>query len=91
MHNYHTNVFEADKIGQKSSPQCHFTYTFLLFLFRSGVPPNTLLAVGVLTYPQLPAMASNVCTTDARLGGVGQVPPKTKILGTLVKLGDCDK
>ena len=35
----------------------------------------TLLTVGALTDPQLPATASNVCTTDARLGGVGRVPP----------------
>ena len=34
---------------------------------------------GALTDPQLPAAASNVCTTDARLGGVGRVPhPQTK-------------
>ena len=28
-----------------------------------------------ITYIQLPATASNECTTDARLGGVGRVPP----------------
>ena len=64
---------------QKPSPKCHFTYIFLLFLFRSGAPPMTLLTVdcwtGVLTDPRLPATASNVCTTDARLGGVGRVAP----------------
>ena len=42
----------------------------------------TLLTAGVLTDPQLPATASNVCTTDARLGGVGRVAPQTKILAT---------
>ena len=35
----------------------------------------TLLTAGALTDPRLPATASNVCTTDARLGGVGRVPP----------------
>ena len=56
----------------------------LLFLFRSGAPPITLLTAGALTDPRLPATASNVCTTDARLGGVGRVPPPppTKILAT---------
>ncbi len=34
-----------------------------------------LLTAGALTDPRLPATASNVCTTDARLGGVGRVPP----------------
>ena len=48
----------------------------------------TLLTAGALTDPRLPATASNVCTTDARLGGVGRVPPPpppTKILATPVK------
>ena len=35
----------------------------------------TLLTAAALTGPRLPATASNVCTTDARLGGVGRVPP----------------
>ena len=34
----------------------------------------TLLTAGALTDPRMPATASNVYTTDARLGGVGQVP-----------------
>ena len=55
-----------------------FHLYFLLFLFRSGAPPMTLLTAGALTDPQLPATASNVCTTDARLGGVGRVPPPNK-------------
>ena len=43
----------------------------------------TLLTAGALTDPRLPATASNVCTTDAKLGGVGRVPPpQTKILAT---------
>ena len=44
----------------------------------------TLLNYGALTDPQLPATASHWYTTDARLGGVGRVPPPTKILATLV-------
>ena len=63
-----------------------FHLYFLLFLFRSGAPRMTLLTAGALTDPWLPAIASNVCTTDARLGGVGRVPPpQTKILSTPVK------
>ena len=59
----------------KTLPQMSFHLYFLLFLFRSGAPPMTLLTAGALTDPRLPATASNVCTTDARLGGVGRVPP----------------
>ena len=46
----------------------------------------TLLTAGALTDPRLPATASNVCTTDARLGGVGRVAPKQKILATPVAI-----
>ena len=42
----------------------------------------TLPTVGALAEPQLPATASNVCTTDARLGGVGRVPPNKKSSAT---------
>ena len=38
----------------------------------------TLLTAGALTDPQLPTLASNVRMTDARLGGVGLVPPPNK-------------
>ena len=64
------------------SPNVISTIFVLVFLFRSGAPPMTLLTAGALTNPRLPATASNVCTTDARLGGVGRVPPPppTKIL-----------
>ena len=62
----------------KTLPQMSFHLYFLLFLFRSGAPPMTLLTAGALTDPRLPATASNVCTTDARLGGVGRVPPPNK-------------
>ena len=61
----------------KTLPQMSFHLYFLLFLCRSGAPPMTLLTAGALTDPRLPATASNVCTTDARLGGVGRVPPKS--------------
>ena len=45
----------------------------------------TLLTAGALTETQLPATATNVCTTDARVGGIGWVPPpQTKILATPV-------
>ena len=46
--------------------------------FRSGAPPMTLLTAGALTDPHLPATASNVCTTDVRLGGVGRVARPNK-------------
>ena len=52
-----------------------FHLYFWPILFRFWPPPMTLLIAGVLTDPQLPAISSNVCTTDARLGGVGQVAP----------------
>ena len=55
-----------------------FDQYFWLFLFRSGAPPLTLLTAGALTDPQLPATASDVCTTEGRLGGVGRVPPPNK-------------
>ena len=51
----------------------------------------TLLTAGALTAPQLPATASNVCTTDAWPGGVGRVPlAQTKILATPV-FGNIDR
>ena len=49
-------------------------------------PPMILLTAGALTDPQLPARASNVYTTDARLGGIDRVAPQTKILATPVLL-----
>ena len=62
-----------------------FHLYFLLLLFRSGAPPMTLLATGLLTDPQLPTTASNVCMTDARLDGVCWVAPQTNIMATPVK------
>ena len=52
-------------IFTKTLPQMSFYLCFSIFLFRAGAPPMTLPTVGALTYPQLPATASNVCTTDA--------------------------
>ena len=76
---YHTNVFEADNV-YKNPPS---NVVSPIFLFRSSAPPTTLPTAGALRDPQLPATASNVCTTDARLGA----PPKTKILALPV----CDQ
>ena len=53
-------------------------HRFFDYFFRSGAPLITLPTAGVLTDLQLPATASNVCMTDAKLGGVGQVPPPNK-------------
>ena len=66
-----TNVFQAGNI-KNTSPKCHFTY-IVLQMFSLWAPPMILLTAGVLTDPQLPARASNVYTTDARLGGIGWV------------------
>ena len=65
---YHTNVFQADNIYKNPPPN---VISPIFFLFRSGAPPKTLLTAETLTDPQLPAIASNVCTIDAWLGGVG--------------------
>ena len=73
-------VFEADNIYKNPPP--NIISPIWLFLLRSVAPPMTLLTAGALTDPQLSATASNACTTDARLGGVGRVPPQ--ILATPV-------
>ena len=74
---YHTNVFEADNINYKNPPPNVISPKKM---FRSGAPLMTLLTAGALTDPNLPATASNVCTTvtDVRLRGVGWVPPPNK-------------
>ena len=41
--------------------------------FSIWAPPMIILTAGALTDPQLSARASNVYTTDARLGGIGRV------------------
>ena len=66
------NVFEADNIDKNPPP--NVTY-LLLFVFLSEAPPITLLTAGAITGLQLPATASNACTTDARLGGIARVTP----------------
>ena len=48
---YHTNVFEADTIYRNPPPNVISPIYFLLFLFRSGAPPMTLLIAGALTDP----------------------------------------
>ena len=67
-------IFEADNIDNNPPPNV-ISPIFLLFLFLSDAPPSTLLTAEALTDPQLPTTASNVCTADAKLGGVGQVTP----------------
>ena len=81
VYNYHTNVFEADNI-YKNPPPNVISPKQNCYFFHSGAPPMTPLTAGAPTDPQLPATASKMCTTDARLGGVGQVAPRTKILAT---------
>ena len=46
---------------------------FFCNLFSLWAPPMILLTAGALTDPQLPARASNVYTTEARVGGIGWV------------------
>ena len=46
---------------------------FVCNLFSLWAPHMILLTAGALTDPQLPARASNVYTTDARLGGICRV------------------
>ena len=51
----HTNVFEADNIYKKTSPNVISP----IFLFHSGAPPMTMLTAGAPTDLQLPARASS--------------------------------
>ena len=56
-------------------------YFFAIFISLWGSTHDSADCwTGALTDPRLPATASNVCTTDGRLGGVGRVtpPPKQK-------------
>ena len=64
-----TNVFQADNI-KNTSPKWNFTYIYLQFF---AIFSMILLTAGARTDPQLPARASNMYTTDARLGGIGRV------------------
>ena len=71
---YHTNVCEADNIYKNPLPNVISPIFFAIFISLWG-STMTLLTAGALTDHRLPATASNVCTTDARLGSVGRVPP----------------
>ena len=50
-----------------------FNLYFVCNFFPRWASPIILLTAGALTDPQLPARASNVYTTDARLDGIGRV------------------
>ena len=63
-----TNVFQADNIQNTSNV---ISPIFFCNLFSLWAP--ILLTAGALTDPQLPARASNVYTTDARLGVIDRV------------------
>ena len=71
---YNTNVFEPDNVFKNPTLKV-ISPIFLAILISLRAPPMT---AGALTDPQLPSIASNVCTTDAMPGGVGRVPPKQK-------------
>ena len=73
---YHTNVSEADNIYKNLPPNAISPIFFAIFISLWGSTHDSADCwTGALTDPRLPATASNVCTTDARLGGVGRVPP----------------
>ena len=60
------------------------SFHLYVLLFCISLWGSTHDSAGALTDPQLPAAASNVCTTDAWLSGVGRVPLQTNILATTV-------
>ena len=73
---YHTNVSEADNIYKNLPPNVISPIFFAIFISLWGSTHDSADCwTGALTDPRLPATASNVCTTDTRLGGVGRVPP----------------
>ena len=86
---YHTNVFDADTIV-KNPPKLsfHLGLSVLLFLISfSGSTHDSADCWSTHMAARSPAShetASNVCTNDALLGGVGRVAPQTKILATPV-------
>ena len=53
---------------------------FILLLFHDSVDCRS-----AHRYLQLPATASTVCTTDARLGGVGRMPPPPQTVFNVFK------
>ena len=75
-----TNVCQADNI-KNTSPKCNFTDIFCnLFslwappmISRSASAPAVRRTAGALADPQMPARASHVYTTDARMGGIGRL------------------
>ena len=75
---HHTSVFEADNVYKKPPLKVISPRFFLLFVFHST---HDCADCWSTHRPQLPTIASNVCTTDAR-PGVGL--PQTKILATHV-------
>ena len=60
---------------KKPPPNVISPIFFAIFISLCG---STHDSAGAFTDPRLPATASNVCTTDARLGGVGRVAPSNK-------------
>ena len=66
MYVYHTNVFEADNIYKNPPPNIFLCY----FYFALGSTHDSADCWS--------AYSSNVCTTDARPGGVGRVAPQQK-------------
>ena len=59
----------------KTLPKCHFTHIFSYFYFALGLHPRLCWLRDRSHIPMLFATVSTVCTTDARLAGVGRVPP----------------
>ena len=81
---YQSNVFEADNIYKNPPPNVISPIFCLLFLISLWGSIHD--SAECWSAHRSPAAASNVCTTDARLGGVGRVPPpETKILATPVR------
>ena len=56
---------------------------FAIFISLWGSTQSRLCWLPERSYRQLPATVSNVCTTDARVGGVGRVPPPQQKSGLL--------
>ena len=69
---YHTNVFEADNVYKKPP----LNVISPIFFSLCGSTHDCWLLERSQT--QLPAIASNVCTTDASPSGFGRVPPPNK-------------
>ena len=74
----HTDVFEVDHIYKNPPPNVISPIVLAIFISLWGFTHDSAETAGALTDPQLPAPASNVCTTDAWLGGVARVAPPNK-------------